>query len=139
MKKRTTLVMILLSAFILLTACGSQPLEPTNTPQPTAEEGKEGEESSASMANPASVYCQELGYELEMRETEEGTIGVCIFPDGEECEEWDFLSGRCGQEYSFCVQEGYTLKGTGGNIAKCVFPDGSSCPEYDFLTGDCQP
>jgi putative hemolysin len=138
MKKKTALLTILLSVLLLLTACGSQPSEPTNTPQPEAEEGKEGEEPIG-MANPASVYCQELGYKLKMRETEEGTIGVCIFPDGEECEEWDFLSGRCGQEYSFCVKEGYTLKDTGGNIAECVFPGGSSCPEYDFFTGDCQP
>ncbi|MFO8035687.1 MAG: DUF333 domain-containing protein [Anaerolineales bacterium] len=136
MKKSTRFVSILVTALFLLTACGSQPPEPTNTPQPEAEEGKE---PISGMANPASVYCQELGYELEMRETEEGTTGVCIFPDGEECEEWDFLSGRCGQEYSYCTQEGYTLKETGGNIAECVFPDGSSCPEYDFLTGDCQP
>jgi len=136
MKKSTRFLTILITVLFLLTACGSQPPEPTSTPQPEAGEGKE---TISGMANPASVYCQELGYELEMRETEEGTIGVCVFPDGKECEEWDFLSGRCGQEYSYCAQEGYTLKETEGNIAECVFPDGTSCPEYDFLTGDCQP
>jgi len=35
---------------------------------------------------------------------------VCVFPDGSECEEWEFMSGRCGLEHSYCVQQGYTLE-----------------------------
>jgi putative hemolysin len=51
------------------------------------------------MANPASVYCQEQGYTLEMRtDADGGTYGVCIFPDGTECEEWAFYRGECGPE-----------------------------------------
>jgi putative hemolysin len=51
------------------------------------------------LANPASVYCQEQGYVLEMRtDADGGTYGVCIFPDGTECEEWAFYRGECGQE-----------------------------------------
>ena len=63
---------------------------------------------------------------------------VCVFPDGTECEEWEFMSGRCGQEHSYCVQQGYTLE-PGANGATCVFPDGSSCLEIDFFNGDCGP
>ncbi len=63
---------------------------------------------------------------------------VCVFPDGNECEEWDFLSGRCGQEYSFCAQQGYLLE-AGDNMAICLFPDGSSCLEFDYFNGDCGP
>jgi len=63
---------------------------------------------------------------------------VCIFPDGNECKEEEFWSGLCGQEYSYCVQQGYTLE-PGQNSATCVFPDGSSCPEYEFFKGDCSP
>lgn len=48
------------------------------------------------MANPASVYCEEQGYTLEMRTDDSGTYGVCIFPDGSECEEWAYLRGECG-------------------------------------------
>ena len=62
---------------------------------------------------------------------------VCVFRDGNECEEWDFLSGRCGQEYSYCVQQGYTLE-PGPNGATCIFPDGSSCLEIEFIEGDCE-
>ena len=63
---------------------------------------------------------------------------VCAFPDGNKCEEEEFRSGRCGQEYSYCVQQGYTLE-QGVNSATCVFPDGSSCPELVFFNGDCGP
>jgi len=48
------------------------------------------------------------------------------------------MMGRCGQEYSYCVQQGYTLE-PGGNGATCVFPDGSSCLEFEFFNGDCRP
>lgn len=53
--------------------------------------------SDAGMPNPASVYCEEQGYRLEIRTDEEGNqYGVCIFPDGSECEEWTFFRGECG-------------------------------------------
>jgi putative hemolysin len=48
------------------------------------------------LANPASVHCEEQGYTLEMRTDENGTYGVCIFPDGTECEEWAYYRGECG-------------------------------------------
>jgi putative hemolysin/predicted secreted protein len=63
---------------------------------------------------------------------------VCVFPDGTECEESEFMSGRCGQEYSYCVQQGYTLE-PGVSMATCVFPDGSSCLEIELFNGDCGP
>ena len=41
--------------------------------------------------NPASVYCTQLGYDLQIRTDEHGNqYGVCVFPDGNECEEWAF-------------------------------------------------
>jgi putative hemolysin len=51
----------------------------------------------AELPNPASVHCQEQGYLLEIRTDEEGNqYGVCIFPDGSECDEWAFFRGECG-------------------------------------------
>jgi putative hemolysin len=58
------------------------------TPRPT--------EPDTELANPASVYCEEQGYTLEMRTDENGAYGVCIFPDGNECEEWAYFRGECG-------------------------------------------
>ena len=52
------------------------------------------------MANPASVFCEEQGFTLEMRENENGTYGVCVFPDGSECEEWAYFRGECKQGFS---------------------------------------
>ncbi|MBN1813159.1 MAG: DUF333 domain-containing protein [Anaerolineae bacterium] len=51
------------------------------------------------MANPASVHCKEQGYTLEIRTDEDGgQYGVCVFPDGTECDEWAFFRGECGPQ-----------------------------------------
>jgi len=81
--------------------------------------------------NPASVYCHEQGYTSELRENEEGQYGVCIFPDGSECEEWQY--------YCKCM-----LNGTGcwSDNFSCDFP----CQEYSckkagessFVFGCCE-
>ncbi|RME84627.1 MAG: DUF333 domain-containing protein [Caldilineae bacterium] len=48
------------------------------------------------MPNPASQYCEEQGYTLEIRTDDSGAqYGVCIFPDGSECEEWAYYLGNC--------------------------------------------
>ncbi len=52
-------------------------------------------ESPVGLPNPASVFCEEQGYKLEMRTDASGTAGYCIFPDGSECEEWAFFRGEC--------------------------------------------
>ena len=62
------------------------------------------------MANPAAVYCRELGYEYRIVNTDDGQQGMCGFPDGSECNEWGFLQGKCGQRHSYCARHGYDLK-----------------------------
>lgn len=47
------------------------------------------------LANPASVFCEENGGTLEIRDTAEGQVGFCLFEDGSECEEWAFYRGEC--------------------------------------------
>ncbi len=49
------------------------------------------------MPNPASVFCEEQGGRLEIRQESEGSYGVCVFPDGSECEEWALFNGKCEQ------------------------------------------
>jgi parallel beta-helix repeat protein len=58
------------------------------------------------MANPAAVYCTEMGYEYKILNETSGQRGVCIFPDGSRCDAWDFLQGKCGQDYSYCEECG---------------------------------
>ncbi len=58
-----------------------------NTATPTAQIG---------VANPASTYCLDQGNKLEIRTASDGgQYGVCIFPDGSECEEWAYFRGEC--------------------------------------------
>ncbi len=74
----------------LLSACFGVSQEVT---MPTFEPAQEPQPG---MANPASVYCEEQGGRLEIRtEAGGGQYGVCIFPDGSECDEWAFFRGEC--------------------------------------------
>jgi putative hemolysin len=56
--------------------------------------------------NPATIYCTELGYEWSVETGELGDYGVCTFPDDTVCEEWDFWRGECGQDWTYCEQQG---------------------------------
>jgi putative hemolysin len=57
---------------------------------------KPTETPSAGLPNPASVYCEEHGGRCEIRTAEDGSqYGVCIFPDGSECDEWAYFRGEC--------------------------------------------
>jgi putative hemolysin len=59
-----------------------------------------GASAAPGLANPASMYCETQGYTLEIRTDEEGNqYGVCVFPDGSECEEWAFFRGECTYEH----------------------------------------
>lgn len=51
----------------------------------------------ANMPNPASVYCEQNGNQLEIRTAADGSqSGMCIFPDGSACDEWAYFRGECG-------------------------------------------
>jgi putative hemolysin len=98
--KRILIVTLILGTLILA-ACGA---EPTPTPAPTAVPVEPAPtvspedttfESPLDMANPASVFCVEQGYTLEIRDEAGGQVGYCIFPNGAECEEWAFFRGEC--------------------------------------------
>lgn len=83
------------------------------------------------MANPAAVYCEELGYEYKIiTDNESGQRGVCIFPDNTSCDAWDFFIGTCGENYSYCKIHGCDIETVtdGKNpyspeYAVCVLPN----------------
>ena len=81
--KRISLVVLILAALIVVVACGAEP-----TPEPF--------ESPLGLPNPASQYCLDQGYNLELRQEADGVAGYCLFPDGTECDEWAFYRGECG-------------------------------------------
>jgi len=68
------------------------------------------DEPVVGFANPAAVYCTELGYTYKIIDNPEGQYGICTFLDGEECEGWSFLQGSCGQDYNYCTLNGYETK-----------------------------
>jgi putative hemolysin len=136
--RRIALFTLLLALASIIAACGPlQQLSGTADEEPVPADAEEP--GQVGMPNPAAVYCEGLGYTLEARETEGGEDAACIFPDGSECPQWDFLGGRCGQTWTYCAQQGYVPGDTGSNVATCTFPDGSSCPEIDFFNGECAP
>ena len=100
-----------------------------------------GKRAASFISNPASVYCLDLGYQYRVLDLFDGQDGVCIFPDGETCNEWDFLQGKCGQEHSYCSRIGYETRvmsdgrnGFSPEYAICVSPDGKqSAPVTDLV------
>jgi putative hemolysin len=118
----------------------------------------------ANLPNPASVYCEQQGGRLEITTAADGSqSGVCIFPDGSQCDEWAFYRGECKPGDSlekpaptlapeadlpnpasvYCEQQGGKLEITtaadGSQSGVCIFPDGSRCDEWAYYRGECGP
>ena len=93
-------IVVITALLVLLIGCapGGLTESPTPSPMETPPAGEEATPTSepGGLPNPASKYCVDQGYELEIRTDEAGNqYGVCIFPDGSECEEWAFFRGEC--------------------------------------------
>jgi putative hemolysin len=74
--------LLVLIGLVLTAACGSAQISPT--PQPN-------------LPNPASAYCEQQGNRLEIVTAADGSqAGVCIFPNGSQCDEWEYFRGQCG-------------------------------------------
>jgi putative hemolysin len=106
------------------------------------------------LPNPASAYCEQQGYELEIRTADDGSqSGFCIFSDGSECDEWAYYRGECtptpgdsnlpNPASMYCEQQGFTLEirtaPDGSQTGFCKFPDGGECDEWAYFRGECQP
>lgn len=70
--------------------------------------------------NPSAAYCEGLGYEFIIKETEEGEIGICKFSENMQVPAWEFLRGEDGLEYSYCHQASYEMRVI-DNPEKCGF------------------
>jgi putative hemolysin len=84
------ILIALLAASLALAGCAG-----TNNASQT-EASPTSPETGIGLPNPASVFCQEQGGQLEIRtDASGGQYGVCIFADGSECDEWAFYRGEC--------------------------------------------
>ena len=96
--------------------------------------GSNSGDSSISTGNPAAVYCTDLGFRfLNVLLPGGGQVGRCQFTEEVSCPAWDFLSGKCGQVYSYCSQHGLGIRTVSGGAdgfsreyAECLDPDGQS-------------
>ncbi len=81
MYRKIFLSIFLFSIFFMLVSCERKRVTPT---------------PEAGIANPASVYCEKQGGKLDIRnDSSGGQVGICVFPDGSECEEWAYFQGKC--------------------------------------------
>ena len=82
-------ILTLIIGLLVLIACTTPQIQPTPSPVMSGT-------SQAAVPNPASVYCEQQGNRLEIRTTTDGgQYGMCIFPDGSECDEWAYFRGEC--------------------------------------------
>lgn len=136
---------------LLISACSlisSQPDDMADPTEPTVQP------TMSTLPNPASAFCEQQGYTLEIRSASDGSqSGFCIFTDGSACEEWAYYRGECAPANEgssmhnpasvFCEEQGYTLEirtaEDGSQAGFCLFPDGSACDEWAYFRGECQP
>jgi putative hemolysin len=128
MKKIFTFTIVLMA----LTACTSfrvQTSESSGTEIP-----------QAGLPNPASVYCEQNGNISEILTADDGSqSGVCIFPDGNTCDEWAYFRGECGPAAQPSPTPALTVEatiegsgggpgggGTGGDGSGGYMPPGTS-------------
>jgi len=154
--RNLVLAIVMVLGALLATACSAGPTQEAPDVQPSSAATAASAEPQPDMPNPASKYCRDQGFQLELRTDASGTTGYCVFPDGSECEEWAFYRGECGPADStftsppglpnpasaYCEEQGYTLElrtDAGGVTGYCLFPDGTECEEWAFYRGECAP
>ena len=114
---------------------GGKPAAPAKTstpaPAPAPIAGCTALPGPTGTANPAAVYCIDLGYKLNGEQ--------CAFADGTSCEEWSFYRGECGQAHSFCNLHGGSVAnktedmgGWTASYALCTLPSGKQCQDDAF-------
>ena len=151
MKQRWICVVLVMLLCGLSLGCQPAGLQGTGRPPPSFST------DGAGLPNPAAVYCQEQGYQYEIRTAADGSqSGVCIFPDGSECDEWAYSRGECGPNSTpaaaaglpnpaaaYCQDQGYKHEirtaADGSQSGVCIFADGSECDAWAFYRRECGP
>jgi|GEM_PF-3227266 hypothetical protein len=119
---------VMLVFLLTISGCVSRPGDST--------ESASGEKYE--IANPAAVYCEEMGYKYTIVGSNNGQHGVCTFPDGSKCDAWDFLNGNCGVNFSYCEKSGGKLiSGKNCSFSSecsfCILSDGFKKLEWEHF------
>ena len=81
MARKVLFTLFIVTSALLLASCNPKQTNPT---------------PNTDMPNPASVYCEEHGGAVDLRQDASGGVtGVCVFDDGSECDEWAYFRGEC--------------------------------------------
>jgi putative hemolysin/predicted secreted protein len=138
---------VLLVLAVLAAGCTQQTATPPiTTPAPSG------------IANPASVYCGQVGGTTEIKtDASGGQYGMCTFGNGTSCEEWALFrgegckagvaaaatitaAGMANPASVACVNAGGSLEikkdATGGEYGMCTFANGTSCEEWALFRGE---
>ena len=115
--------------------------------------------ASSQIANPASVYCGQIGGTTEIKtDATGGQYGMCNFGNGTSCEEWALFrkegctsgveaaattapsAGMANPASVACVNAGGKLEikksADGGEYGMCTFTNGTSCEEWALFRGE---
>ncbi len=98
MKKKNIirLVVFLIVLFGVLILVRTFVPEFTCTRWPFCNKKVEQTQATTTLANPASVHCEEVGGTLEIKtDASGGQVGFCTLPDKSVCEEWTLLRNEC--------------------------------------------
>jgi len=112
---------------------------------------KTSETAMLKVANPASTNCISDGGKLEFAEKSGGQYGICVFPDGKQCEEWAMFRGECpagGVELTgyteaadiYCAITGHEVtKGVEpGKAGTCKINEIECAAQEFYDTGECK-
>jgi putative hemolysin len=133
---------------ILATGCGEPPPQPKPVPTTRAAYPPQ-------VVNPASTHCLKVGGRLTIeKHPSGGQLGVCLFEDNRQCEEWAMLRGDCpvgGRRITgYATPAGRYCAITGGNYTivsgsdatdekgACELPDRRSCDAEEYFHGTCE-
>ncbi len=87
----------------------------------------------ANIPNPASAFCEQNGNKLEIHTADDGSqFGVCVFPDGSTCDEWEYYRGECGPSMKSTSELAVTVDPTQANASGGYMQPGVSEPFTDW-------
>jgi len=106
-------------------------------------------QSTTTIANPASVNCENVGGNLKIEKRGDGgEYGLCYFEENRACEEWALLRDECSYggrkttgfdtiDQKYCAWVGGDTFAVENSV--CTFKNGSTCLTIDLYNGTCSP
>lgn len=93
------------------------------------------------IANPASTYCIENNWTLEIKDEAEGQIGICMFTDWSSCEERAFFRGECAPGTKTGIQTDNTIEQPIEEPTICTMEYAPVCAKVAIqcVTTPCEP